>query len=190
MYVIRGLTQMPDSYEEAIKCLKDHYDRPKVTHHEHPPSSQQCILQAPIRKASNRSELCKLYDVCKQDIRAIELSNHFDLETFLTFTMELKLDEVTRIKWMDYSNDSQKTPLYSELLKFLDMQARHFESVTSEHKPQMTTHQSYTTTVEYDDACMACRKGKHPLANYRKFQGMSREERWDMVKKGSCARIV
>ena len=49
---------------------------------------------------------------------------------FLTTAMELKMDELMRLKWMEYSKDSQMTPPYSELLKFLDMQARHFESVT------------------------------------------------------------
>ena len=48
------------------------------------------------------------------------------------------MNEVMRLKWMEYSNDSQTTPLYFELLKFLDMQDRHFESVTSERKLQMT----------------------------------------------------
>ena len=39
----------------------------------------------------------------------------------LTIVMELKLDEVTKLKWMEYSNDSQTTPPHVELLKFLDL---------------------------------------------------------------------
>ena len=49
MYTIQGLTQMADRYAEAIKYLKDHYDRPRVTHHVH----VQSILQAPITKGNN-----------------------------------------------------------------------------------------------------------------------------------------
>ena len=67
---------------------------------------------------------------------------------FLTVAMELTMDEVTRLKWMEYSNDSQKTPPYSDLFNFLDLQARHFKSVTSEWKPQATTHRSYAATLE------------------------------------------
>ena len=67
---------------------------------------------------------------------------------FLTIAMELKIDKVTRLKWMEYSNDSQTTPPYSELLKFLNMQAQHFESVTSEWKPLTTTHRPYAATIE------------------------------------------
>ena len=40
----------------------------------------------------------KLYDVCQQHIRAIQLSNHFDLEMFLTIAIELKMDEAMRLK--------------------------------------------------------------------------------------------
>ena len=177
MYVIQGMTQTAESYGEAIKCLKDRYDRPRVTHHEHVRS----ILHAPNMKANNGRELRKLYDVCNQHIRALKLADQFDIDTFLTITMELKLDEATRLKWMEFSNDCKTTPSHEELLKFLDLQARHYESVSSERKPQTTTHRSYAAVVE--DACVVCSQGSHPLAGCSQFQRMSREERWDIVKK-------
>ena len=102
MYVIQGLTQTAESYPEAIKCLHDRYDRPRITHCEHVRS----ILQAPIMKANNGKELQKLYNVCKQHIRAIQLSDHFDLETFLMIAIELKMDEATWLKWTEHSNNS------------------------------------------------------------------------------------
>ena len=83
-----------------------------------------------------------------QHIRAIQLSEHFNLDMFITIVMELKMNEVTRLKWMEYSNDSQKTHPYSELLKFLNMQAQHFKLVTFEQKPQIIMHRSYKATVE------------------------------------------
>ena len=98
---------------------------------------------------------------------------HFNLETFLTLAMELKLDEVTRLKWMEYGNDSKKACPYSKLLKFLDMQDWHFESVTFKRKPLMTTHKFYAAIVDLEEACVVCRKRKHPLDNCRKLQGMS-----------------
>ena len=92
-----------------------------------------------------------------------------------------------KLKWMEYSNDTQTTPTYSKLLKFLDMQAWHFESVTSEWKPQTATHRSYTATVKR--MCLACGKGgNHPLGACSKFQGMSREERWYTVKKAALCK--
>ena len=186
MYVIHGLTQAAESCSEAIKCLHNRYDLLRITHSEHVRS----ILQAPIMKANSGKELRKLYDVCKQHIRAIQLSNHLDLETFLTIAIELKMVEATRLKWMEHSNDSKKMPPYCELLEFLDMQARHHESVTSErkqvmseHKPHTTTHRTYATTVGREEACFVCRKGNHPLGDCAKFQGTMREERWEIVKR-------
>ena len=108
-------------------------------------------------KANNGKELLRPYDICKQHKKAIEVSDHIDLETFIIIAMELKLDEVMRLNWMDHNNDSQKTPLYSELLKFLDMQAWYFDSVTSKSKPHMTKHRSYEATVKR--VCVACERG-------------------------------
>ena len=97
------------------------------------------------------------------------------------------MDEATRLKWMEYSNDFQTTHPYSKLLKFLDMQASHFESVTSEQKLQTTKSRSYAVTVKKE--CIVCgRGGKHPLGACSKFQGMAREEQWDMVEKGSLCK--
>ena len=137
-------------------------------------------------KTNNSRELWKLSDVCKQHIRANELSNHYDSDTFLTIAKELYIDEVTRLKWMEYSNDSQTNPRHSELLKFLNLQARHFECVIRA-KPWITTHRSYVATIE--EACMACgRGGNYSLGTCSKFQGMSCEECWDMVKKGAMCK--
>ena len=109
-------------------------------------------------KGNNGKELCKLHvsDPCKQHIRAIELSDHVDVEMFLTIVMELKMDKVMRLKWTEYSNDSQTTLPVCRLVKFFDIQARHFESVTSDRKPLTITHMSYTATVERE--YMPCEK--------------------------------
>ena len=49
-------------------------------------------------KGNNGKELHKLYDTCKQHIRAIEQSKHLDLDTSLTIVNELKMDKVMRLK--------------------------------------------------------------------------------------------
>ena len=96
---------------------------------------------------------------------------------------------------MEHSNDSQKTPPYSELLEFLDMQARLHESVTSERKPvtsehklQTTTHGLYEATFGREEACVACRKGNHTLGGCAKIQGATREERWEIIKKAALCK--
>ena len=94
MYMFRGLTQTADSYDEAIVCLHDRHNCPRVNHHKHVRS----FLQAPAMKASNGKELGKLYDTCKQHLRAIQLTDQFDLELFPSIVMELKLDEKMRLE--------------------------------------------------------------------------------------------
>ena len=61
-------------------------------------------------KTNNVRKLLKLYGMCKQYIKAIELTDLYDLDTILTIAMQLKMGEVTRLKWVEYSNDFQKTP--------------------------------------------------------------------------------
>ena len=64
-----------------------------------------------------------------QLIRPLKASGQDNLEMYLTAAIKLKLDEGTRLKWTEYSSESETTPPYEELLKFLDVQARHHESV-------------------------------------------------------------
>ena len=96
--------------------------------------------------------------------------------------MELKLGETTKLKWMEYSNDSTKTPPYTDLLRFMDLQAQHFESAPFERKQQTAAYKSYTAVEE---ACVACGKGNHPLGNCAKFQSATRGERWDLVMRNA-----
>ena len=118
---------MAEGYHKAIKCLKGHT---RITNCEHVCS----ILQTLSLKAHNGKELRKLYDLCSQHIRVIKATDTCNIDTFLTIIMELKLDEVTKLKWMEYSNDSQMTPPNAKSLKFLDLQFRHFESVPPKRK--------------------------------------------------------
>ena len=94
--VIKGLTQTAESYQEAVRGLKDLCDHPRLTHCEHVHN----ILNAPALKAHNGRELRKLYDTCtsNQHIRAINAFDAYDIDTFLMIVMELKLDEVTKLR--------------------------------------------------------------------------------------------
>ena len=82
---------------------------------------------------------------------------------------------------MENNNDSVTALPQAELLKFLALQARHYESMLFEQKTQITMKKSYAAAVE--EACVACSRGSHPLASCSKFQGLSREERWETIKK-------
>ena len=52
-HVIGGLSQTAKSYEEAIKCLHERYDRPRLIHQTH----VRAIINAPPLKDGNGREL-------------------------------------------------------------------------------------------------------------------------------------
>ena len=117
--VVQGLTQTAESYQEAIRCLKDRYDRPRLTHREH----VRTIVQAPPMRADSGRELQRLYNLWNQHIRAIKGFDAYNNNTFLTAVMELKLGETTKLEWMEHSNETKTMPPYMDQLQFMDLQA-------------------------------------------------------------------
>ena len=115
--------QTAESYGEAIKCLRERYDRPGILHQAH----VRKIQEATPLKMGSGPELRRLHHLLVQHIRALKALEQDTLETYLTAAIELKLDEGTKLKWAEYSSESEATPPYEELLKFLDIQAQHHE---------------------------------------------------------------
>ena len=128
--------------------------------------------------------MCRLHDHLQQHIRALKVSGDYSIDTYLTVATELKLYEDTRLRWTEHSSKCEKTPPCKELLEFLDVQAQHHESVAhsvqSAQRPKATPKAAYTAGS--DNRCVACKKETHPLNNCGKFLGMSRDERWELVK--------
>ena len=186
---VLGLTQTSDSYCEAIKCLQERYDRPRVVHQAH----VRKIQEAYPMKSDSGQELRRIHDLLSQHTRALKAADNHTLDTYLTAAIELKLHESIKLKWTEYSSKCDTTPPYTDLLEFLDLQARHHESVAQ------TTRKQATSTVERkiphrfgyparpDSTCLVCNREGHPLHSCAKFQGMSRDERWEVIKKnGLC----
>ena len=87
-------------------------------------------------KSDSGQELRRLHDLLSQHTRALKASGNHSLETYLTAAIELKLHENTKLKWTEYSSKNETTPPYTELLEFLDIQARHHESVAQTTRKQ------------------------------------------------------
>ena len=49
---------------------------------------------------------------------------------------------------MEISDYRQTTHPHEEILTFLNLQAQHYESMSTEQKPQMTSHKSYAAAIE------------------------------------------
>ena len=109
-HVIEGLSQTAKNYGEAIKCLQERYDRPRLIHQAH----VRAIIDAPSLKDGNGRELRRLHDVANQHMRAIR-AMEYSPWTFVTSVLETKLDQTTMFEWQKHSQGSKKVPDYLAL---------------------------------------------------------------------------
>ena len=52
-HIIQGLKQMAGTYDEAIECLLNRYDRPHLIHQNH----ARAMMEVPCLKEGNRKEI-------------------------------------------------------------------------------------------------------------------------------------
>ena len=74
-------------------------------------------------------EFCLLHD--HLELRALKVSGEYSIKTYLTAAIELKVDEGTKLRCTEHSSKCETTPLYKELLEFVDVhvQAQYHVSV-------------------------------------------------------------
>ena len=103
-FVIQGLTRTTESYEEAIKCLKDLYERPRLVEEERIHSTVDAV---PVKNGSE-NELRRLYDAATQHYRALKAAKRDSFDTVLTVILQQKPDEKTKLKWAEFSSETRK----------------------------------------------------------------------------------
>ena len=131
---IEGLSKSGDHYTEAVECLKDRYNRPRLIHQAH----VRAIVDVPALKEGTGKELRRLHDVVQQHLRALKSLGHDPPGPFITSYLELKLDATTMFEWQCHSQSSTDVPHYDDLLKFLNLRAQASESSTSESSRKST----------------------------------------------------
>ena len=189
-HVIEGLTQTSGNYSEAIACLQNRYDRPRLIHQAH----VSAVIETPPLKDGNGKELRRIHDVINQHMRAINTMSSNSLEGFVTSVIELKLDQTSMFAWQDHTHDQREVPPYTTLLEFLDRRARATENTIRENeRRRLTTNSerripprpSYTTSV--DETCIVCKSAKHPLYGCGMFKGFPHSRKLQLVKEnGLC----
>ena len=188
---IEGLSRSKDCYAEAIKCLRDRYDRPRFIHQAH----VRVILEAPNLKTGSGKEIRRLHDTVQQHLRALKAMDLEPSSPFITSIIELKLDADTMFEWQKHSQHATGVPPYQELLEFLDLRAQASESSMPERKMKgdisslkgnhITTKSvtSFATnTSNQDFNCTLCKTEKHPLHSCLKFKSMSHEKKLSYLK--------
>ena len=170
--MIEGLTWTSDSYEEAIKCLKEWYNRPRYVLKEH----IRCVVGAAPVKNGSEKEIRRLCDAATQHYCALKAAKADSFETLLTVILQQKLDEKTRLKWLEFNSDSDSGPPCTKILKFLDLHVGQLESVshTGHRQPsgsdrKASVKQSYIAST--DDTCSACKKSGHQIHTCSVFKG-------------------
>lgn len=111
------------------------------------------------------------------------------LGPFVTSLIEVKLDWSTMFEWQGNTQENLDVPHYTEILKFIDLQARASEMVVCEPPKCHTQSTSKSDTpirttyvVNAVTACMSCGVGKHPLYVCKKFKSVSTEQRMKLVR--------
>ena len=100
-------------------------------------------------------------------------------ETLLMAILELKLGPTTMIDWQRSSQEHKEVPPYSDLLDFINLQARDSENSLRDvvKKPPTTSYPDKRTTKSYtasmEGNCVACKKDNHPLYGCKSFIALS-----------------
>ena len=193
--VIEGLSHSGDFYAEAVKSLKDRYDRPRQVHQTH----VQTILNAPTIKDGSGRELRRLHDLVQQHLRALKTLGYDPSGPFITSVLELKLDANTMFEWQRHSQDVAGVPHYQKLLKFLDLRAQASEASPIEHKkpppcpdvrPKSGHHHHASFHVNANPAypaCLVCKAEDHILSSCPQFKALTHDQMTAVLKShGLC----
>ena len=177
---IEGLSHSGENYDEAVKCLKARYDRPRLIHHTH----VQMIVDTPPLKEGNGKELRRLHNNIQQHVRALKTLGCDLPGKFITSMIELKLDTDTLFEWQKHSQTSTDVPPYEELLEFIDLRAQASETSCATHKkrpPNRVTSFAASTNSSGNN-CIICKTEKHPLYFCAKFKSLSNDDKFSVLK--------
>ena len=83
--VIQGLSQSGEQYTEAVECLRQRYDRPRLVHQMH----VRKIMDIPRMREGSGKEIRQLHDTASQHLRALRTMGHEPSGSFITSLLEL-----------------------------------------------------------------------------------------------------
>ena len=192
--IIEGLSRSGEHYVEAIECLKQRYNRPRLIHQTH----VRRISELPALKEGNGRELRRLHDTVQQHLRALKALGNEPSGPFITSLLELKLDSNTTFEWQKFSQESVEVPHYTKLLEFLNLRAQASETCTSEAKKyprhenqpnRRSPAQSNGNVASFaasgsepSTTCKLCQSDKHPLYTCPRFRAMPRDKMLSTIR--------
>ena len=185
--VIQGLAHSAGTYQEAVKCLQQRYDRPRFIHQKH----VKTIVEIPTVKYGNGRELRQLHDLVSQHLRSLRTIKGDTFESFMSSLIEMKLDQSSKFAWQQHTHERRDVPSIDELLEFVDWRAQASElSIPRDAERKYFTMEKKTKTrtsyqIATERKCAACNEANHPLYTCTSFQELPHEERLAMVRRQS-----
>ena len=194
---IEGLSRSGDQYAEAVLCLKERFNRPRLIYQAH----VRMIVSAPSLKEGTGKELRHMHDLVQQHLRALKSLGHEAPGPFITSLHELKLDATTMFEWLHHSQTSLDVPHYDNLLKFINLRAQASKSSASDSNKKPTRQEvslsrkqpfsksvaSFAANADIPMNCVICKKDKHPLYACTKYKALNHAEKLSTVKSnGLC----
>ena len=86
--MIAGLAQLGDNYKEAIECLQDRYDRPRL-HQAH----TRAILKDVPNLTDGNSKVMRCFHDVATHLHALRNKEQDDFDTFISATLEIMFDK-------------------------------------------------------------------------------------------------
>ena len=126
--VIEGLSGSGNDYVEAMECLKEHYDQPRLLHREH----VHATSKAPVIKDGSGKELQCFHDICSQHLQVLKAIKYEPSRAFVTALLEMKLDRSTMFNWQRHTQENSDVPHYADIWEFIDLRARASKAVFRE----------------------------------------------------------
>ena len=131
------------------------------------PINNCTILHAPPLKDGSATELRCLHDTLNQHLRVLKAIKHDLFDRFITGAAELKFNQLAMCEWQKFSREFESIPPYSDLLKFLDLEAKGAENTVEGSKCRHPVVMSSKKTisrpsymVNINDTCVACKRDK------------------------------
>lgn len=163
-FVIEGLTWTSESYKETIKCLKEHYDQPRLEQEEHICS---IVYVVPVKSSSGK-EVCRLYVAATQHYEVLKAAKNNSFEAVLTVILQQKRDENTQLKWTEFNNDSKNVPPFTEISKIPWSPCKTFWECLSYGTQQASGYDckwpvKHSFALSTDVTCLAGKKQGHQI---------------------------
>ena len=104
------------NYEEAVKFLRKNYNKPRIVHQSH----VKALVEAPIIRTGSGRELQQLHNVVSCHVRSRRTFQGDIFEAFLLASIEMKLDQESKLAWQQHMHEQKDVPPTEELLEFID----------------------------------------------------------------------